>query len=233
MRERALDVILCLLLAPAGPVRAQQLKLIAEQLGEARREGVEHLEVATQSLHPAQRMPLALLAFPALKRRPDGDLNTYAACIEALIHADGKVDVFEYCLGRLVRQQLRQMRQPSEQNVANLKLVECRQDVAALLAILARHGHPDGDAARRAFQAGMHEVLPGSSFEYQTPSAWADVLDGALDRLDRLQPLAKERLIAGLAVTVGHDGDIATSEAELLRLVCTLLHCPLPPLLEG
>lgn len=233
MRERALDVILCLLLAPAGLVRAEQLKLIAEQLGEARREGVEHLEVATLSLHPAQRMPLALLAFPALKRRPAGDLNTYATCIEALIHADGKVDVFEYCLGRLVRQQLRQMRQPAEQNGANLKIIECRQDVAALLAILAQHGHPAGDAARRAFQAGMHEVLPGSSFEYQPPSAWAEVLDGALDRLDRLQPLGKERLIAGLAVTVGHDGDIATSEAELLRLVCSLLHCPLPPFIEG
>lgn len=56
-------------------------------------------------------------------------------------------------------------------------------------------------------------------------------MDRALVRLDRLAPRDKERVVKALTVTIAHDGRVNVAEAELLRLLCALLHCPLPALL--
>jgi hypothetical protein len=50
--------------------------------------------------------------------------------------------------------------------------------------------------------------------------------------LDALDPLAKQQLVEALADTVSHDGRVSIAESELLRTVCGVLHCPLPPMLE-
>lgn len=49
----------------------------------------------------------------------------------------------------------------------------------------------------------------------------------------RLQPAAKERLVGALVVAISHDGRMTVAESELLRTICAVLHCPLPPLWRG
>jgi len=230
MRERAIDVVLALLvareLAPEGA-----LALIEERLGVVRARGVQELIPITQALHQAQRMPLVQLALPALKRRPAGELRLVIDTIDTLIHSDGQVDVFEYALARLLRQQLTESIEPSNARGGTHKLTAARASALALIAVLAKHGNTDVAAARRAFIAGAQVLFPGAAEAYVEPSDWLATLDSALPKLDALLPIGKETLILALATTVGHDGKIAIVEAELLRLTCTLLHCPMPPLL--
>jgi hypothetical protein len=40
-------------------------------------------------------------------------------------------------------------------------------------------------------------------------------------------------LVEGLVAAISQDGRVAVAEAELLRVVCSSLHCPLPPMLES
>ena len=176
-------------------------------------------------------MPLAQLALPALKRRPAGELRLVIDTIDALIHSDGQVDMFEYALASLVRQQLTESLEPSNTRRGTRKLTEVRASALALLAVLAKHGHSDPTGARRAYMAGAQVLFPGAADAYVESQDWIATMDSALPQLDALLPIAKETLILALATTVGHDGQIAIVEAELLRLTCTLLHCPLPPLL--
>ena len=61
-------------------------------------------------------------------------------------------------------------------------------------------------------------------------SGWIAKLDHALTRLDFLPLAIKQALIEALVVTVAHDRQVTLGEAELLRVVCASLHCPLPPL---
>jgi hypothetical protein len=56
-------------------------------------------------------------------------------------------------------------------------------------------------------------------------------LDDVWVPLDALEPLAKEALVEAITATISHDGRIDIAEAELLRTICSVLHCPLPPLL--
>jgi hypothetical protein len=51
--------------------------------------------------------------------------------------------------------------------------------------------------------------------------------------LDALQPFGKELLLEGLVAAVSSDSRVSVAEAELLRVVCASLHCPLPPMLEA
>ena len=58
----------------------------------ATRAGVEETRRRTvASLHPLQRLPLAQLAFPALRRRPRPQLQTFLIALNQLIQADGRV----------------------------------------------------------------------------------------------------------------------------------------------
>ena len=84
--------------------------------------------------------------------------------------------------------------------------------------------------ARRAYEAGMHHLLPRERPAYARAANWAQRLDVALSRLDQLAPVAKEQLVEAMVKTITHDQRLTIGEAELLRAVCATLHCPLPPL---
>ena len=51
--------------------------------------------------------------------------------------------------------------------------------------------------------------------------------------LDALDPLAKQVMVEAVTDAVSHDGRVSVAEAELLRTICGVLHCPLPPMLES
>lgn len=230
MRERAIDAVLALLLA-LEPDPAGHLAEIGHRLGSVRARGSEELLVAARALHPALRLPLVHLALPALKRRPPGETRLLIDTIDALVRRDGRIEVFEFVLAALLRQQLDEALSPGTTRSAAAKLPAVRTHALALLATLARQGHADAESARRAFMAGAQVLFPGEAAAYTPPVDWIAALDLALPALDALLPAGKETLVLALATTVGHDGQVAISEAELLRLTCTLLHCPLPPIL--
>jgi hypothetical protein len=96
--------------------------------------------------------------------------------------------------------------------------------------VLAQHGHADAGSARRAFVAGWHRLLPQVQVEYPTVAVSVRALDAAWPELVRLGQAGKTVLIEAMAVAAAHDDRITLAEAELLRTVCALLQCPLPPL---
>jgi Zn-dependent protease with chaperone function len=113
-----------------------------------------------------------------------------------------------------------------------VKLADVEAEVVQLLAVLAHAGHAQPAEAQRAFMAGMPHVLPQSSARYAPPAQGVAVLDDAWPRLDALLPKAKLMLVEALVATAAHDGRMTIPEAELLRIVCAILHAPLPAALE-
>ncbi|EQD35693.1 peptidase M48 Ste24p [mine drainage metagenome] len=146
-----------------------------------------------------------------------------------MAHADGEVALDEYCLATLVRVQALDALDPARGFVAgSRKLVDCKDQALLVLALLAEFGHDDDAGAARAFQLGVQEMLPDLDASYVPPGDWQAQLDAALAQLDRLAPAGKELLVRGLTRAVREDGQVRVAEAELLRVVCAALHCPLP-----
>ena len=233
-REEAVPLLYGLLLAPPGKVRdAQQYELAARQDERLARQALDYAD-RLADLPRILCLPLAAMAMPALRRRPRPELEKFMDGCFALTHADGKVSLFEYSLGRLLRVQVHDALDPSRAWVAgDLRLASCADHAIALMALLAQAGHDDPAAAMRAYLAGLARVFPRANAPYRPPTDPMRAMDEAWPVLDKVEPRGKELLLEGLVAAVSHDGRICVAEAELLRVVCASLHCPLPPMLEG
>ena len=232
-REQSTAVVFALLLNADATVRSQQIELTAHYYDAGMAAMVEQLAGQTARLHPMQRLPLAALAFPALRRQPRPKLQIFMIVLKQLIKADGRVSLDEYCLARLIGVQVVDALNPATTRImGRIKLRDAEAEICDLFAVVARYGHDHLEDARRAYVLGLNEVLPNTRHAFAPPQDWAQALDRALPKLDLLTPAGKEMVVGGLTRAIAADGMVNVSEAELLRTVCASLHCPLPPILH-
>lgn len=234
-REAAMPLLLGLLLDQVPAVAEKQRIEIIARLGNSTATEALHLrDTQLATLHPMLRLPLAAVAFPVLRRRPRPELATFLDTVHAVVHADDTVTLFEYCLGRLLEVQLRETLDPGRYaRFGRRKPGNVKQEFSILLSIVAQAGNPgDALAAQRAYLAGMQRVLPRDHVPYAPPASGVQALDAVWEPLDALDPLAKEVMVEAITAAISHDGQVSVAESELLRTICGVLHCPLPPTLE-
>jgi Zn-dependent protease with chaperone function len=232
-REDVVALILGLLLDDDARVQGLQHMEIAARLGrQAADLAAEFRREHLLDLHPMLRLPLAALAFPVLRQRPRPELGVVLDTVHAVVNTDGRLSAFEYCLGCLLHVQLRESLDPGRHRAFGRRaLTDVRPQVASLLALIAQAGHDDEDGAKRAYLAGLQRILPHGHIDYAPPAEGMRALDIVWPQLDALAPPEKQVLIEAITAAIGHDGRIRVAEAELLRTVCGVLHCPLPPML--
>jgi Zn-dependent protease with chaperone function len=221
-----------LLLAENPFTRAGQRSIIKDLLGSAVADAAEQEAQALDSLHPVLRLPLAELAFPVLRRRPRQEQEAVLTCVNAFSNPDGPMDLYEYCLSRLLHRELYEsMHRTPPWRARRARRETVHTATAILLSVLADAGHPDEAAAEAAYRAGLAQVMPGVTLPF-APAPVAS-LEGGWPVLDALDGPEKQSLVAGMVTVIGHDGTMTVAEIELLRTVCALLGCPLPPLADA
>ena len=227
--EWAPEALFLALLDSDGELRERQLLAIAQRMGTESEAQVRALLQSGGTLRAEQRLPLLDLAFPALKRRPPEFVTQVLETVKALIDTDGRVEVFEFLLARVIAQHLWESQNPGAVRAAGGRtLAACRDECLAVMAVLARQGHGHGASAEAAFKAGCAALGMGAGQAMPESGNWVATLDSALPRLDRLQPADKQALVRAMAAVVTHDGRIVAAELELLRAACALIHVPLP-----
>ena len=228
----ALATVFALAISEHPDLQAQQVQTVTQAFDAALGDAVQSLASRMQDLHPMLRLPLAQLAFPMLKRRPRPELDRFTKTLDGLIHADGRVDLDEYCLAKLVQAQVVAALDPAAGfKAGTLKLTDAQDELRDLTALLAHFGNDDETTAQRAFQAAMQDALPNASVLYALPEEWQAALDRALATLARLAPEGKQLTVRALTRAIAADGKVTVAEAEMLRVACAVLGCPLPPLL--
>ena len=233
-RDTVMPLLLALLLAEDEALAARQQAEIAARLdADAGLQAQRIHQQLTADLHPMLRLPLAALAFPVLRQRPRPQLDAFLDAVHAVSHADGEVSLFEYCLARLLQVQVREALDPGRYaRFGRRKPGNVRHEFATLLAVVAQAGHTDAAGARRAYLAGLQRVLPRDHLPYAPPTQGVQALDAVWEPLDALDPLAKQLMVEAVTAAIAHDGRVSVAESELLRTICGVLHCPLPPVLE-
>ena len=179
------------------------------------------------------RLPLASLAFPVLRLRPRPELDAFLAAVHAMVHADGQVSLFEYCLGKLLEVQVLESLDPARYaRFGRRKPGNVKQEFATLLAVVAQSGNDNAMAAQHAYLSGLQRVLPRDHLPYAPPTEGVLALEGVWEGLDALDPLAKQVMVEAITAAISNDGRVRVAESELLRTICGVLHCPLPAMLE-
>ncbi len=235
-RDTAVALVLGLLLDGDAGIASAQRVGIAARLGEPMASTTLDIrqEAALADLHPMLRLPLAALAFPVLRHRPASELEALIDAVHAMVHADQRVSLFEYCLATLLESQLRESIDPGRYGrPGSAKPGNVKQEFATLLSVVAQAGHSDPANAQRAYLAGLQRILPRDHMPYSPPARGVSALDEVWEPLDRLNPMAKQVMVEAITATISHDGRVTVGEGELLRTLCAVLHCPLPSRLEA
>jgi hypothetical protein len=229
--QGARAAVVALMLAPRDEVMQAQLAALRAAGAGTLAEAARALAPEAAGLAPALRLPAVDLALPSLKAGPAQAKRELIAALEAVIRADRRVSLHEFCVLELVKSQLAPAPRAAAQRAA---LGALAAQAATLLALLAHAGRrPDADAAavRQAFDAGAKEMGLGALAAPDRERLTLEAAAQALDALRGLAPLQQALLVKGLFAAATADGTIRVSEAELLRLVGAVLDCPLPPLL--
>jgi hypothetical protein len=223
-------LVLALLISDDPAVRERQLEILSKSANAASVEVVQRVIPIAHALNPMLRLPVLQRAFPALRRSTVPQRKALAKLINDLIHADALVEVFEFCLAKLLETLLNDELSASMPH-GKLTLEDEVGDISLLFATLAQVGAQDEQAARAAYEVGISTVLPMRRPSFVAARDWQQRLSAAFPRLEQLHPFAKKAVIEGLVKTVANDEMLTDEEAELLRTVCAVLHCPLPPML--
>jgi Zn-dependent protease with chaperone function len=228
--ERAQALLLAMLVAADRDHWQQRIEFVGTKLGEPMAHGVRNAVNETARLDPMLRLPAVLQLMPALRTLPAADRALQVATMRELMRVDGSISVFEYALEKLASRALLP-REGARNPHGRLTLEEVAASLGIVFAVLARQGTPDDEMARRAYEAGLASLLPRHRPAYCVIGDWVAVFDSALDQLCQLRVTAKQMLIQGLVRTIAHDELLSPAEAELLRAICAVLECPLPPVL--
>ncbi len=230
----ATEVLFYCLMDRDSEIREQQLLIVAQNMSSDSESRVRGLLSAAPELAREQRLPLLEIALPELKRRPPDHVTRVLGTVKALNEADGKTDVFEYLMANIIAQHLWEAMNPQNVKLSGKKpLKKMTAKALEVIAILAAHGHQDSGEIQSAFLAGALTLGADKSTPMPAVGNWSEILDQALPSLDQLKPADKEKLVKALIATVMADNKIAVSELELLRVVCSVIHVPLPMITGG
>jgi Zn-dependent protease with chaperone function len=225
-----------LLLSTDAAVRANQLNLLAQNTSDAVRAETERLLPDVAPVAANAKLPLVDLALSGLRQLSPAQYEQFSKATQALIEADGEIDLFEYVLQKIVLRHLdTQFNGARKMVVQYYALKPLVPDCSVLLSALAHVGSDDAAQCEAAFQQGA-QVL--SSFA-QAPLVYVasdqcdlPQVDAALNRLNQAAPQIKKNVLNACSLVVAADGVIQEMEAELLRAIADALDCPMPPFLQ-
>ena len=132
-------------------------------------------------------MPVLMHAFPALRQLTREERMRLMACLNGMLQREGGMSLQAYVLRKLAQVHLHDDLDPRGRR-GRLTLNTVVTDLQVLFSVLAHHGHDDEASARRAYEAGMHQLLPRDRPAYSVAKNWPTLLDQAMTRLSGIRP---------------------------------------------
>ncbi|MCA0894231.1 M48 family metallopeptidase [Microbulbifer agarilyticus] len=215
----------------ASEHRVAQLDLLAKIAHPAVLREFEKLTPELAQIGTHLRLPLLDLCIPALKSLAPQQFQIFKRNIIKLLRADGKIEIWEWALYRVLMHGLEHNPDRHRKLGATKKSTKVLADAHQfLLATMAHADCSDYLAAKRAFEAGVHLLGMGAVALPARGDMTLQRLDKAVAIARDTPALQKPALLKALATTMSHDGIVDGREVELLRAIADCLDCPMPPL---
>jgi len=224
-------VIFASLLDVDQNIRAVQLDAL-EQLTER---GVYDLTLkllpSVDQLDVRAYLPLVDMTLPALRSLSPSQYRAFTQCFIKLVQADKRLGLFEWTLHQILLRHLRpQFERVRPPQIVYYGLQKLGGPCSVLLSTLARASQCDDQFA---FESGA-KLLPEVPVEFlPAERCRLNDLHAALDQLCQVVANQRGRLVDAAATAICADAEVRVEEAELLRGICDMLDCPMPPLLPG
>ena len=181
-----------------------------------------------RNIDPNLRLPLAERLLPALRMMPANLYPDFSKALIELSEANEEINLFEFAIRIMILRQLGSafgsVHNPS---VRYHDAAKVQHQIEILLSALARWGTQNADAANPCFAAGMQAMQWQGT---QAKDVSLEDVETALTELAHAAPFIKRRCMRACTTTILHDGNVASSQYELLRAIADGLDIPMPPM---
>ncbi len=176
-------------------------------------------------------LPLVDMTLPALRALSPSQYQSFSKCFVKLVQADNRLGLFEWTLHQILLRHLRpQFEQVRPPQILYYGLQKLGGPCSVLLSTLARSSQCDD---KFAFESGARQLSDVPLRFLPAERCGLGDLQTALEQLTHVVAKQQQRLIDAAAATICADSEVRVEEAELLRGICDMLNCPMPPLLPG
>lgn len=176
----------------------------------------------------AARMPMTQVALASLSAMSLEQFAKFKADARAIIDADGKIDLDEWLLERMVEQQLaaRMGTPPHPREMRPLKGLA--RQCAVLLWTLAYVGTNNPEVAMAAARRGAAQLGLSELIALGPNDLKKDELGTALQTLSSTPELVRAKVMRACAAVIGSDGRVSDREGDLLQFLAQMLRTSLP-----
>lgn len=219
-------LIYALLLDESQEIRNTQIAILKENAHPATFKQFTSLANEVLQLPKEQHFTLVNMCAPALKQQSATQFSVFKQNLLALIKADKKITLFEWCIYRLI---IRNSTHDPRKNVlgGSSSIQSNIQHTERLMLAITNAG--DNHDALQAYNCGRKVLSLTELTEMPSADNNFVTLDQSLNQLEKLAPLQKPKLLKAIAAIIEFDGKVTQEEEVLFRVVSDTLDCPIPP----
>jgi uncharacterized protein YqgQ len=225
----ARSVIYALLLDKAYPVRVKQLEQLQYHADREVYLLTQKIMAEIDALAIRLRLPLIDITIPVLKQLSNHQYQTFRDNVSSLMDADGKIDLMEWSLQKILLNHLDQhFHNLPKSRVKSDKLSQLKLEISVTLSLLAVAGHSRVEKARVAFNIAMKHLQFGHIDFIEQKKIKVSTIDNALQKLQHVSFLDKMTLLEACIICIEQDKKTSSREVELLRAFSSAIDCPIP-----
>lgn len=221
-------VIFSFFLSPESSVRDQQIEFLRREHLEDLFPTMERCYEEYQKWGPHARLVLLDMCIPALKRLSPNQQTQFVKIIYHLISADSQLELFEYCLFKIIKRSLRDRKKWDKQK--NRRELSSRDLNHAILHLYfwcyklqsIKHLEPLQKALAQ-FKLELQELPQESSIKD---------LNEALNAIEQLPLKWRKQVFESCINIIQSDARTTYEEIELIRAIGSCFDIPVPPLLS-
>jgi hypothetical protein len=202
--------------------------MIGSQAEEGTLQQTEKIEPHLSNLSCEQKLILVEESRPAIAELSINQFSVFQTLIVQLIGADESIDLFEWCLHKVIEFDFGKQHYPRQLH-GRASLRSRLSDCAVILGALSHYGQ-DGADPKPSFNHGIQAL--DRSGQIKLPAiqdCGLSSMDQAIERLNKMSATEKRSFINACARTIDHDGKTTDIEIQILRGIACALSCPLGP----
>ena len=185
--------------------------------------------VDLEAYDSSKKLALVDLSLSWLRKMSQSEAQDFVKTSQALIEADGQVNLFEFLLQKVIeRHVMIGLGLKPVPGMHHRRIQDLERELADLLGVFAAlaGGGTAIEMAAAEYREHTGRELPRST------AGLAEVSD-ALVEMDAATPLVKQQILRLCGLVVTDDRFVAEQEMELLRATAEAIGAPIPPLVRA
>jgi len=222
--DDAKSLLLGLLIPAAAETHAQRL-LVGRGIDAQQIHTTLQWSRSHDSANNAQKLSLIDRSLPWLRKMSHPESREFIATCQALVEADGQVDLFEFMMQQVMRRQVEiGLGLEPVPTIRHHKLVHLECEMGELLSLFGALAN-DPQALARATRAYAEKTG-----REMTPPSEPNLgrVANALIEMDAATPLVKQQILQLCALVATYDKRIDDNESVMLRATAEAIGAPIP-----